>query len=323
MPADQAVSTNPPRRICATEPHLARRYGWYAIVRAPSPTMSWRQGPPRPGFLCHRRCPAPQRPWPPHDDRHRPRFRLPDRGPWSALSIAASGVPLTNSRRCVTWTFSCTIACIPMTTRPKSSRPSNRTCGPDAIVSRITRMIRWRCRTGRSERPALLVLQGTAPQPLVARRRDRGRLGKIGAFKSALPTTLLAQSDCHDPRGPSSTPLRRRWYCCSPRLAVLPANPLAPRPNPANQPAQAPHPAQICGHRSSTRPLATTARRAGIRAAPPGCQRTGNRARTSRKRPLGSFCRRVNIVTRLTSSTRTRSITCCRGPHRFPPGRYQ
>jgi hypothetical protein len=31
------LSTNPTRRICATEPHLARRYGWYAIVRALQP----------------------------------------------------------------------------------------------------------------------------------------------------------------------------------------------------------------------------------------------------------------------------------------------
>ena len=31
------LSMNPTRRICATEPHLARRYGWYAIVRALQP----------------------------------------------------------------------------------------------------------------------------------------------------------------------------------------------------------------------------------------------------------------------------------------------
>ncbi len=31
------LSTNPTRRVCATEPHLARRYGWYAIVRAVQP----------------------------------------------------------------------------------------------------------------------------------------------------------------------------------------------------------------------------------------------------------------------------------------------
>lgn len=31
------LSSNPTRRICATEPHLARRFGWYAIVRAIEP----------------------------------------------------------------------------------------------------------------------------------------------------------------------------------------------------------------------------------------------------------------------------------------------
>lgn len=31
------LSSNPTRRICATEPHLARRYGWYAIIRAIEP----------------------------------------------------------------------------------------------------------------------------------------------------------------------------------------------------------------------------------------------------------------------------------------------
>ncbi|HEV3382277.1 MAG TPA: class I SAM-dependent methyltransferase [Trebonia sp.] len=31
------LSSNPTRRICATEPHLARRFGWYAIVRAREP----------------------------------------------------------------------------------------------------------------------------------------------------------------------------------------------------------------------------------------------------------------------------------------------
>jgi predicted O-methyltransferase YrrM len=31
------LSENPTRRVCATEPHLARRYGWYAIVRALQP----------------------------------------------------------------------------------------------------------------------------------------------------------------------------------------------------------------------------------------------------------------------------------------------
>ena len=31
------LSTNPRRRICATEPHWARRFGWYALVRATQP----------------------------------------------------------------------------------------------------------------------------------------------------------------------------------------------------------------------------------------------------------------------------------------------
>ena len=31
------LSSNPFRRICATEPHLARRFGWYALVRATEP----------------------------------------------------------------------------------------------------------------------------------------------------------------------------------------------------------------------------------------------------------------------------------------------
>lgn len=31
------LSSNPTRRVCATEPHLARRIGWYAIVRALEP----------------------------------------------------------------------------------------------------------------------------------------------------------------------------------------------------------------------------------------------------------------------------------------------
>ena len=31
------LSSNPLRRICATEPHLARRTGWYALVRAAQP----------------------------------------------------------------------------------------------------------------------------------------------------------------------------------------------------------------------------------------------------------------------------------------------
>lgn len=31
------LSSNPLRRICATEPHLARRFGWYALVRAAQP----------------------------------------------------------------------------------------------------------------------------------------------------------------------------------------------------------------------------------------------------------------------------------------------
>jgi len=31
------LSMNPTWRVCATEPHLARRYGWYAIVRALQP----------------------------------------------------------------------------------------------------------------------------------------------------------------------------------------------------------------------------------------------------------------------------------------------
>ncbi len=33
------LSTNPLRRICATEPHLARRSGWYALVRALQPDV--------------------------------------------------------------------------------------------------------------------------------------------------------------------------------------------------------------------------------------------------------------------------------------------
>lgn len=31
------LAANPTRRVCASEPHLARRYGWYAIVRALQP----------------------------------------------------------------------------------------------------------------------------------------------------------------------------------------------------------------------------------------------------------------------------------------------
>jgi hypothetical protein len=31
------LSSNPRRRICATEPHWARRFGWYALVRARQP----------------------------------------------------------------------------------------------------------------------------------------------------------------------------------------------------------------------------------------------------------------------------------------------
>jgi hypothetical protein len=31
------LSVNPTRRVCASRPHLARRYGWYAIVRALQP----------------------------------------------------------------------------------------------------------------------------------------------------------------------------------------------------------------------------------------------------------------------------------------------
>jgi hypothetical protein len=31
------LASNPRRRICATEPHWARRYGWYAIIRATQP----------------------------------------------------------------------------------------------------------------------------------------------------------------------------------------------------------------------------------------------------------------------------------------------
>jgi glycosyltransferase involved in cell wall biosynthesis len=31
------LAANPTRRVCASEPHLARRYGWYAIVRALEP----------------------------------------------------------------------------------------------------------------------------------------------------------------------------------------------------------------------------------------------------------------------------------------------
>jgi len=31
------LSSNPRRRICATEPHWARRFGWYALVRATEP----------------------------------------------------------------------------------------------------------------------------------------------------------------------------------------------------------------------------------------------------------------------------------------------
>lgn len=31
------LSSNPTRRVCAAEPHLARRFGWYAIVRALQP----------------------------------------------------------------------------------------------------------------------------------------------------------------------------------------------------------------------------------------------------------------------------------------------
>jgi Methyltransferase domain len=31
------LSSNPRRRICATEPHWARRFGWYALVRAAQP----------------------------------------------------------------------------------------------------------------------------------------------------------------------------------------------------------------------------------------------------------------------------------------------
>jgi hypothetical protein len=33
------LSTNPTWRVCATEPHLARRAGWYAIVRATEPDL--------------------------------------------------------------------------------------------------------------------------------------------------------------------------------------------------------------------------------------------------------------------------------------------
>ena len=33
------LSSNPRRRICATEPHWARRSGWYAIVRAAQPDL--------------------------------------------------------------------------------------------------------------------------------------------------------------------------------------------------------------------------------------------------------------------------------------------
>lgn len=33
------LSTNPLWRVCATEPHLARRFGWYALVRAKQPDV--------------------------------------------------------------------------------------------------------------------------------------------------------------------------------------------------------------------------------------------------------------------------------------------
>jgi hypothetical protein len=33
----QRLSSNPTWRVCATEPHMARRFGWYAMVRALQP----------------------------------------------------------------------------------------------------------------------------------------------------------------------------------------------------------------------------------------------------------------------------------------------
>ena len=39
------LSSNPRRRICAKEPHWARRFGWYALVRATQPDQSSRRAP--------------------------------------------------------------------------------------------------------------------------------------------------------------------------------------------------------------------------------------------------------------------------------------
>lgn len=35
----ERLASNPLRRICATEPHWARRYGWYALIRATEPDL--------------------------------------------------------------------------------------------------------------------------------------------------------------------------------------------------------------------------------------------------------------------------------------------
>ena len=159
------LSSNPRRRICAKEPHWARRSGWYAIVRAAQPDHVVETGTHLGLGSCviaaallrngHGRLTT-------IDIDQEAGYLIGE--PWASVIDRRTGSSVDLLGRCGTSTCSCTTACTPTTTRPGSSRPSSRTCAPMRSFFRTTRMTRLRCPTGQNE--AVVITYSSRKQPL-------------------------------------------------------------------------------------------------------------------------------------------------------------
>ncbi len=207
---DQAAVDNPTRRVCATEPHLARRYGWYAIVRALQPDNVVETGTHLGLGSCviaaallrngHGRLTT--------IDIDADSGYLIDE-PWASVIDRRVGSSLDELAKMsdVDMFLHDSLHTYEYETKEFAAVEPNLRPTPSSFP--ITRTTPRRCRTGRRQRSPLPVLQGAAPQPLVARGRHRGRLGEVMYHREGIAALL----DMH-------AVLRRMLVNAAPRLSV-------------------------------------------------------------------------------------------------------
>ena len=192
--------------------------------------------------------------------------------------------------------------------RPRNSPQSKPNLRPNAVILSdnahdSSALSEWAERTGRhylffKEQPSTTGGPGTASVPP----------GQNSGGHGIHPAPTLTR--CR-----ATSMLKRRRAAPLVLLAAVAGCTASPRPIPRQSLASG-RPAdpvgRICGHPILNSPFSYNGASGGTQAERPGCPRTGNLARISRKRPPGSSSRQATIVTRPIELNPDTVITCFR-----------